>query len=861
MRAYPDRKSLGARLTEIFEKDRIVLFAGAGVSARAGLPVWHTYLRHLAKVAEHYEPLVAKLIQKRIENNLLLQAADAYMGCVEIPAGERLKQLAEPFAAKNYIAGKLLPLVTLPFDFIVATNYDRAIHDACTAAQKVAKSAELNDLTLAHAAYWEDFFVARVHGRAEVPSSIVLDSGSYKALDDNSEYADFLHRTFTRRSCLFVGFSFLDPAIDKILNFIAEEGVYPKIHYALVPQSKDPLAERMSTYNIEVLLYDDTAGHDLIWNVFEDMASGRGIAEPLRRPRTFETAKRLLAVCYAGAKMESHGVALRHLVVQGIVLSALDRGTTSVRDLTQDLRKYLPVDAGRSEILVADALTALAEKKLCLREGDTVVLVEDLSKKISTSPVELLVKGVINRLFVRNALEVKAEVQAALAHIAEETIMLRGFDLGAEFAGAQSWTALDPTPTIEEAIQRHLPQYWQDRKHLIAAAFVDLLRRPEPPEELALSELGRLSFGIEVVLRAGRSTMYALSLPEIVYLDANVLMPAMVAGHPYRNLYIDAIRKIQRASRKGNPATRVVVADVFLEEVIKHRQIAIDVVHELGLENLERIRKPITYYGSEDVNVFIGAYSTWLSANSNKEDTSFTAFLAETASYSNQKELEAYLERNAIDVVSTEASSQKEVASYADAVDRLLTAYQVLEVEDEKSRGKALVLKKHEARQMAILERDIDRGFRSIFVTADHRLKRAVGKGDFRKVDHLLLSHRNLVQLVDLLIGLEMDPSSLTRLLWTVQIADDRAALKEYLINRALQHYDAAMLLKMNDLLDAYVDKTIRDAKLENVDLLSKGTKGRIKTTKFLDRVEEHLFTELAEEVRKLREELRSYRN
>jgi hypothetical protein len=193
---------------------------------------------------------------------------------------------------------------------------------------------------------------------------------------------------------------------------------------------------------------------------------------------------------------------------------------------------------------------------------------------------------------------------------------------------------------------------------------------------------------------------------------------------------------------------------------------------------------------------------------------------------------------------------------YADAADRLLGAYQEMEVGDQTFRGKAPVLKKHEARQMAILERDAGKGLRSVFVTADYRLKKAVGAGDFREIDHLLLSHRNLLQLVDLLIGLRMDPSSLTRLLWTVQIADERAALKEYLINQALRHYDAAMLLKMNDLLDAYVDKTVKEAKLENIDLLSKGTQGRIKTTKFLDRAEEHMFTELAQEVRKLREEL-----
>jgi hypothetical protein len=236
------------RLRELFDSERLALFAGAGVSARAGLPVWHGYLQHLAKIADAYEPLVGRLIRKRVDSNLLIQAADAYTGCIEIPAGELRRQLQEPLTSKHYDAKKLAPLVALPFDFIVTTNYDRAIHDACTLNQRVAKTAELNDPSLAHALYWEDFFVARIHGRAEIPESIVLDSAGYKSLDLNAEYNDFLHQTFKRRSCLFVGFSFLDPAINKILNFIAKKGVQPKKHYALVPLSKDPLAERMSTF-------------------------------------------------------------------------------------------------------------------------------------------------------------------------------------------------------------------------------------------------------------------------------------------------------------------------------------------------------------------------------------------------------------------------------------------------------------------------------------------------------------------------------------------------------------------------------------------------------------------------------------
>jgi len=71
-----------------------------------------------------------------------------------------------------------------------------------------------------------------------------------------------------------------------------------------------------------------------------------------------------------------------------------------------------------------------------------------------------------------------------------------------------------------------------DRKRQISESIGDLIRHPAPKEERALGELGRIAFGIEIVLQSGRSTMNAAAFPNTVYLDASVLMPAVTPGHP-----------------------------------------------------------------------------------------------------------------------------------------------------------------------------------------------------------------------------------------------------------------------------------------------------------------------------------------
>ncbi len=65
------------------------MFAGAGTSAFAGLRTWHTYLAALADVLEKYEKDLASVMRKRIERDLLPEAAHSYMESTDMPVGEK----------------------------------------------------------------------------------------------------------------------------------------------------------------------------------------------------------------------------------------------------------------------------------------------------------------------------------------------------------------------------------------------------------------------------------------------------------------------------------------------------------------------------------------------------------------------------------------------------------------------------------------------------------------------------------------------------------------------------------------------------------------------------------------------------
>ena len=107
----------------------------------------------------------------------------------------------------------------------------------------------------------------------------------------------------------------------------------------------------------------------------------------------------------------------------------------------------------------------------------------------------------------------------------------------------------------------------------------------------------------------------------------------------------------------------------------------------------------------------------------------------------------------------TKSRSAHETNRYADIREALLEAYDVIEGEVDPARRKKSVLKQHEANQLALLEQAIEAGRRPVFVTADAKLRRAVrASGRLRPLMDSLISHLGLIQLVDLLVGLRVDP-------------------------------------------------------------------------------------------------------
>lgn len=836
------------KIRDFVSEPNAVCFAGAGVGARAGLPTWHRYLEGLAVAAERYDPELATVMRSRIASNRLPEAAE-FFKLADMPDGVKYDELKAPFASNKYDHKALKALASLPFTAFVTTNYDRAIHDAWADVRgRTLVCAELGDSTLSRAIHWTDVYIARIHGRAELPASMVLSSSDYRRLLEDREYEDFLVHVLENQRCLFVGFSFMDPALRAVLSFYKTKlgPDFPSRHLALIPSGAASLQSELASFNIETATYEPDAlegsrGHPSVWAAIAKAArSVRGpnaTQRPAPFPAALEDARSLFLSAYVHRSFGTELLPMRTRVVEGLILGIVSdqaEGMSKAQVVVR-LREHIRLSVEEAQGVVDEALAQLLVAGRCHMSGDRIVA--EPQEQTLDRDLARLTSGAQARLKVREG--ASFDMATPGRHVLEEVLLMRGWDIGAHFAGVNVSGSVN-VRVLEEAVERHCVAVSRFHRSQIVAAIHHLLTRPDDEEAAILSDFGRLAFAVDMVLQHGRSALlHPSTLPVKVYLDASVLMPALVNGHPLRPVYADAIRRWRTAATSAGLRPQVFVAEEFLEEIIRHRELGIASVERSNLEDPEALSKYVLFYGADKVNVFVGAYASWVGRF--KSDIAFRPWLAEHAPYDNVAALRRYLSNAEFQTVGlTITAGQDERLLYRAMAAELEDAYDAM----HDRHPKPAVLIRHEAAQLARIASDLRRSARSVFVSADYRLRRAATGPVLGEAGASILSHVGFVALVDFLVGLEPEPRSLTRLMWGVRLVDEdgghRSSLRAYFTDRALQRYDAAAMLALSEVIDRVLDDAVGAAQREDLNFNSLEDQARVAT--FLDRFEVGFF-------------------
>jgi len=425
--------------------------------------------------------------------------------------------------------------------------------------------------------------------------------------------------------------------------------------------------------------------------------------------------------------------------------------------------------------------------------------------------------------------------------------MTRGWDLGAQFVGITTFSTLGLPEFLRTSFRSLMPSESFDKIDRLVASTQDLLTKPDSEEAQVLAEVARLCFGLSVILQSGASAIRSQVLPERIYLDSNIVLCAITEGHPLRPVYYNTIRALVHASSQSGRKCELLVATEFLNEIVHHRERAIEMVTALNLEAPEELESHISYYRAENTNVFVGSYATLVGREQKK--VSFGEFLNSVAPYTNETSLQRHLKTLGLGVVEILPSSVAFMPKYRETLSRLSQSYES-SYQEGLTRRKPFILIEHEAKQLTQIEVELDRGQHSIFVTADNRLRRILNEERIGKVWNVVLSNFALVGLVELLVGLRTEPEGLARFLWGIAELDEVATLRDFFITRAAKKYDEALLMTLPQFTDELARSAAKNAKLEGINFWSRDIDQKAKAARFLDRLEKEFYSNMAKVIR-----------
>jgi hypothetical protein len=382
-----------------------------------------------------------------------------------------------------------------------------------------------------------------------------------------------------------------------------------------------------------------------------------------------------------------------------------------------------------------------------------------------------------------------------------------------------------------------------DRQRLLRVAQT-MFQHPSAEEAGVLAELGRVSFAVELAFQSPRSILlHEAILPRHIYFDASVLLPAIVTGHPFSPIYLDAIERLKRAAADAAVELKLRVCTVYLNEIISHRAAAEEYSAQVGNDFQKVAESDALYHGLTNVNVYVGAFANWVKPG---VAVPFDEFLRGAAPYTTELELASWLKKKGFEIVKA-----AKCPTFPDLYGLLERASA-----DKLSWRKRPVLIEHDATQLALLYEEAKRGEKSLFVTADRTLQQVAADSAFSILTELMISNIGLVQLIDLLVGGVTDGAGLTELLWSARISDRGQAVRAYFTARGLERYDDAMAMAMPKVIEAYAERATDELARAGVELDADDPRARAVGFQMLGSLEAGYLHRMSEAVAKLRRQL-----
>jgi tetratricopeptide (TPR) repeat protein len=238
------------------------LFAGSGISAQAGLPVWQQTLaaaiEEFAGLDEKrsWDPVRQMLVEGRSE-----VAADLIR--MRVPRSDLLHFFATLYETGTEIAVPpiLRLLADIPFARVLTANWDSLVEQAFRHRTGHILSPDRSEEFAA--AYRENtFLILKLYGELSRPESVSCSAEEFRrTIEDNPDFFKFISSIYSTNTILFLGLSLT--GIEDFVSALRLRGDPNRAHYALVPWQPDfPAHEERfrSRYGIRLMPFTKSAG-------------------------------------------------------------------------------------------------------------------------------------------------------------------------------------------------------------------------------------------------------------------------------------------------------------------------------------------------------------------------------------------------------------------------------------------------------------------------------------------------------------------------------------------------------------------------------------------------------------------------
>ncbi|HEY3136616.1 MAG TPA: SIR2 family protein [Blastocatellia bacterium] len=824
--------NLPGGLIRLLETGEFVLFLGAGVGIEAGYSDWKDTLLEVSKNLRPFNASYADLMGVEAQAGRFLQSAEL-LYLAPITPTDRSRILQAVFNKDPRITRRLKLLMLTRCQGIVTTNFDRSLEMAGAEAHAPLTHFGESDQDLAAARVATRQFLVRLHGRIEVPESLVFALRHYNALPEREQYVEFFRELFLSRNLVFFGFSFADPVISELVRSMtrAVRSLFRREAYALVSEPAQPqLVEALRESGVVAVPYSPDGSHSAAWDLFADYRTG---PPPVAAER-FETeqVRSHLAVAYARAKGRQFR-ADRDRMLAALMMPLLSEfGTNAVVEVQDffssvEQRLALPRSFDRSHLM--ESVKLLERDGLIALQGTTLLVGDITAPKELAKDANRLVDGLIARAKIRfgqSGLESQREL---LDQLILTALALDGLHLAHTLIREQPLDADRLDRVITEAIQR--VRFPARHAAAASAALSDVITSPDPEEEQILTNIAAVVFGTALLLADPLlADKVADPFQRGAYVDASVLLPWLADGHPLRLAYDSVLRSFDLSGIR--------VLTGYLNEVINHKRLAVEVVQQNRFDDTARFKRYASLFELHNINVFLGGYAGSLERGGTE---TFDEYLKRVAPFENELQLKRALEALGV-VVEDYRLKDYGIAGELKAALK------------ERGKYREDVVVAHDAAQLEVLRAVKGAQNRSYFITADRALVSAVVATSSRHVIPSILLPQQVAFLAQMADRTTTGLQAFSRTLWTVgaSVADK---VKRYYTDRVLREYEVGLVAEVDKILEAL----LRDLQGEGIDLDDDDVRdprseaARVKLFERLDRFEPRFFQHMAEAQERVR--------